>query len=165
MQVSRLTFGDGEYLAEVRTRQGDITDQITFLTNLRTISFGGNGGSAEDMSLPVNQTRRIVAFIGWGLGVLGRLGTITISYNWAILGPIVLLFELVEQHRASVVPLKTCLERRRIGGSAWDKICILSLRACLVMPSYFCLFLFLFFSSQRLSFFYVKASPDSKTLR
>jgi hypothetical protein len=109
MQVSRLTFGDGEYLAEVRTRQGEITDQITFLTNLRTVSFGGNGGTGEDMSLPVNQKRRIVAFIGCSRGVLGRLGAISISYNWVILGPIVLLFELVERHRASsVAPLKTC---------------------------------------------------------
>ena len=45
------------------------------------------------------------------------------------------------------------VESRRVGGSAWDQICILSLPACLVMPSYFCLFPFSSFSSQRLLFY------------
>ena len=34
-KVSSIIFAYGEYLAEIRTRQGEITDQITFITNRR----------------------------------------------------------------------------------------------------------------------------------
>jgi hypothetical protein len=60
VNYSRIEFEKGEYLAEIRTRwnafidddlddddlnsQGAITHQISFITNLRTVSFGGNGG-------------------------------------------------------------------------------------------------------------------------
>ena len=55
---------------------------------------------------------------------------------------------MVESRRAG----EWDVESWRAGGSAWDKICIISLPACLVMPTYFCLFPFSSFSSQRLSF-------------
>ena len=101
-QVSRLTFEDGEYLAEIRTRQGDVTDQIALVTNHRTVCFGGLGGNGEDTSLPADLTRRIVAFAGTSHGVLARLGAISISRNWEVVGPSVLLRALVEQRRASL---------------------------------------------------------------
>jgi len=100
---STITLQEGEYLAEIRTRQGEITDQITFITNQRTLSFGGNGGSGEDMSAPPDLSRRIVAFVGTSRGILEKLGAISVSRNWEEVGPLVLLRTLVEKNRASVV--------------------------------------------------------------
>jgi len=91
------------HLAEIRTRQGEITDQIIFITNQRTLSFGGNGGSGEDMSTPPDLSRRIVAFVGTSKWVLEKLGAISVSRNWEEVGPLILLRTLVEKRRASVV--------------------------------------------------------------
>ena len=102
-QVSKIIMQEGEYLAEIRTRQGEITDQITFITNQRRVSFGGNGGSGEDMSAPPDLSRRIVAFVGTSKGVLEKLGAISVSINWEEVGHLVLLRTLVEKNRASVV--------------------------------------------------------------
>ena len=102
-QISTITLQKGEYLAEIRTRQGEITDQITFITNQRTLSFGGNGGSGEDMSDPPDLSRRIVAFVGTSKGVLEKLGAISVSCNWEEVGHLVLLRTLVERNRASVL--------------------------------------------------------------
>jgi len=102
-QTSTITLREGEYLAEIRTRQGEITDQITFITNKRTLSFGGNGGSGEDMSIPPDLSRRIVAFVGTSKGILEKLGAISVSINWEEVGHLVLLRTLVEKNRASVV--------------------------------------------------------------
>jgi len=102
-QTSTITLQDGEYLAEIRTRQGEITDQITLITNQRTLSFGGNGGSGEDMSAPPDLSRKIVAFVGTSKGVLEKLGAISVSINWEEIGHLVLLRALVEKNRASVV--------------------------------------------------------------
>ena len=102
-KTSRITLQDGEYLAEIRTRQGEITDQITFITNQRTLSFGGNGGSGEDISIPPDLSRRIVAFVGTSKGILEKLGAISVSRNWEEVGPLVLLRTLIEKNRASVV--------------------------------------------------------------
>mmetsp|Transcript_11562 Transcript_11562/g.21358 ORF Transcript_11562/g.21358 Transcript_11562/m.21358 type:complete len:261 (+) Transcript_11562:141-923(+) len=117
-QVSRLTFEDGEYLAEIRTRQGDITDQIALVTNHRTVCFGGWGGNGEDTSLPTDLTRRIIAFAGTSNWVLARLGAISISRNWEVIGPIVLLRALVEQRRASL------LELERVGPLIEDEVVV-----------------------------------------
>ena len=38
---SSLILANDEYLCEVRTRQGEIIDQVTFCTNKRSVSFGG----------------------------------------------------------------------------------------------------------------------------
>jgi len=94
---------EGEYLAEIRTRQGEITDQITFITNQRTLSFGGNGGSGEDMSAPPDLSRKIVAFVGTSKGVLEKLGAISVSINWEEVGHFILLRTLVEKNRALVL--------------------------------------------------------------
>lgn len=102
-RLSRLSLGDGEYLAGIRTRQGEVTDQVTFVTNFRTLSFGGSGGSADDVSPPLDLSRRIIAFASTrACGALGRLGEISISRNWEVVGPFVGLRELVERRRASV---------------------------------------------------------------
>lgn len=99
-----LILDDDEYLCEVRTRQGDITDQITFCTNKRTVSVGGMGGSADprDVSnIPVDLTKRVVAFVGTFSphGGLGRFGTVSILRNWEIIREFVLLRELVDRER------------------------------------------------------------------
>ena len=99
----RIVLREGEYLAEIRTRQGEITDQITFITNKQTYSLGGNGGSGEDMSIPPDLSRRIVAFVGTSKGVLEKLGAISVSRNWEEVGHLVLLRALVEKSRASLV--------------------------------------------------------------
>ncbi len=105
MRESELNFADDEYLCEVRTRQGDITDQITFCTNRRTASFGGMGGSADPRSVantPVDLTRRVVAFVGTFDGVLCRLGTVCVLRNWEIVREFVLVRAFVERNRASL---------------------------------------------------------------
>jgi len=101
-RTSELIMADGEYIAEVRTREGEITDQLTFITNKRTVSFGGTGGSEDTVSSqPPDLTRRVVAFVGTTNGVLHRLGVVSIKRNWEDLGPIVLLRTLIERRRAS----------------------------------------------------------------
>ena len=110
-QRSSMILREGEHLAEIRTstrqyrpwRQGEIIDQITFITNQRTLSFVGNGGSSEDISAPPDLSRRIVAFVGTSNEVLEKLGAISVSCNWEEVGHLVLLRTLVEKNRASVV--------------------------------------------------------------
>ena len=109
MRESILLFDEDEYLCEVRTRQGDITDQITFCTNKRTVSFGGNGGDADPRCVsntPVDLTKRVVAFVGTFHQVLSRLGTISILHNWKIIREFVLVRGLIERNRASPKPLQ-----------------------------------------------------------
>lgn len=101
-QTSELALADGEYISEVRTREGEVTDQLTFITNRRTVSFGGTGGAEDTISSqPPDLTRRVVAFVGTTNGVLHRLGVVSIKRNWEVLGPIVLLRTLIERRRAS----------------------------------------------------------------
>jgi len=109
MKESVLNFADDEYLCEVRTRQGDITDQITFCTNKRTVSFGGTGGDPDPRDVsntPVDLTKRVVALVGSFHGVLSRIGTVSILRNWEIISDFVLVRELVESSRASPKPRK-----------------------------------------------------------
>mmetsp|Transcript_30567 Transcript_30567/g.44955 ORF Transcript_30567/g.44955 Transcript_30567/m.44955 type:complete len:267 (-) Transcript_30567:34-834(-) len=109
MRESVLTFADDEYLCEVRTRQGDITDQITICTNKRTVSFGGTGGDPDPRDVsntPVDLTKRVVALVGSFHGVLSRIGTVSILRNWEIIREFVLVRELVESSRASPKPRK-----------------------------------------------------------
>jgi len=115
VNYSSIEFEKGEYLAEIRTRQanGDnlrwsraVTNQISFITNLRTVSFGGDGGIGEDMSAPPDLRREIIGLNGTFnlLGrerVLGVLGSVSISRNWKEVGPLVLLRSLIEKGRAS----------------------------------------------------------------
>ena len=94
LRTSTFTLDIDEYLAEMRIRQGDITDQITLISNKRTMSFGENGGTGEDLLRPVDLSRKIVGFVGTFFhGALGRLGAISISRNWEIVGPISLFYE------------------------------------------------------------------------
>ena len=113
---SSLILAEDEYLCEVRSRQGDITDQVTFCTNKRTVTFGGMGGSADprDVSnLPVDLTKRVVAFVGtFGNGALARIGTVSVLHNWEIIGDFVLLRELVERKRASPYPLRKLRQKK-----------------------------------------------------
>ena len=77
--------------------------KLRFVQTVVTISFGGIGGTGEDTSRPVDTSRRIVAFAGKAMGVLHRLGAISISRNWEVVGPIVLVRALVEHRRASAL--------------------------------------------------------------
>mmetsp|Transcript_10067 Transcript_10067/g.23087 ORF Transcript_10067/g.23087 Transcript_10067/m.23087 type:complete len:261 (+) Transcript_10067:341-1123(+) len=106
---SVMTMGNGEYPVEVRTRQGDITDQIAIYTNIgsrpgRTLFFGGNGGGPEPLDEhPIDRSRRIVAFVSThSNGAIGRLGAISVNNNWNTVGGFVLLRELVRIRWASV---------------------------------------------------------------
>jgi hypothetical protein len=102
MTTSELIFDEDEYLCEVRTRQGEITDQITLCTNKRVATFGGMGGNADPRDgLPVDLTKRVVAFVGSFDGVLHRLGTVSVNHNWEIIREFILLRSLVESKRAS----------------------------------------------------------------
>ena len=85
------------------THNLDVQVRSTLYTNKRTVSFGGNGGSGEDMSIPPDLSRRIVAFVGTSKGILEKLGVISVSRNWEEVGPLVLLRTLVEKNRASLV--------------------------------------------------------------
>ena len=101
---TRLTLGMDEFLAEMRVRQGEITDRITLITNKRTISCGGDGGSGDDLSRSVDLSRRIVAFAGFcHNGALHRLGAISIDRNWEVAGPFILLRSLVDMNRATLM--------------------------------------------------------------
>ena len=109
---SSLILADDEYLCEVRTRQGEITDQVTFCTNKRTVSFGGNGGAADPRDVcntPVDLTKRVVAIVGTFTqgGALGKIGTVSVPHNWEVIGEFILLRELVERNRASPNALRT----------------------------------------------------------
>ena len=108
---SSLILADDEYLCEVRTRQGDITDQVTFCTNKRTVSFGGNGGAADPRDVcntPVDLSKRVVAIVGtFSQGALGRIGTVSVPHNWEVIGEFILVRELVERKRASPNALRT----------------------------------------------------------
>lgn len=102
MTNSELIFDEDEYLCEVRTREGEITDQITLCTNKRVATFGGMGGTADPRDgLPVDLTKRVVAFVGSFDGVLHRLGTVSVNHNWEIIREFILLRSLVESKRAS----------------------------------------------------------------
>lgn len=112
-RTSILTLSQDEYICAVRTRQGDITDSVTFVTNQRQASFGGNGGSEEPHDGTVELSRRVVAFCGTSQGVLHRLGYIAESINWEILKPVILLRKLIQTGRAEqTTPVKNCTKEQ-----------------------------------------------------
>jgi hypothetical protein len=101
--VSTLELEDVEFIVDVRTRQGEVVDQVTFVTNLRTVTYGGNGG----MEQPTSQVRfasgvmsRVVAFTGTKAGALERLGFFLEPVNWEAIRAVVLTRKLLEQSRA-----------------------------------------------------------------
>jgi hypothetical protein len=101
--VSTLDLEDDEFIMDVRTRQGEVVDQVTFVTNLRKVSFGGNGG----MEQPTNQEHfangvmsRVVAFTGTKAGALERLGFFLEPVNWEAIRAVVLTRKLLEESRA-----------------------------------------------------------------
>ena len=105
-QESTLRLEPGEYIGQVRTRQGEITDQLIFETSLGRIEkFGGMGGDlAEEetvMDRPRGQTQ-VVAFAGTFHGVLRRIGIYSENRSWKILKPFLLTRELIKQDRAVV---------------------------------------------------------------
>jgi hypothetical protein len=61
---SQVLFSDGETLSTVNGRSGEYVDQLTFVTNRQTYTFGGDGG--DPFSLPAS------AVIGGFFGSAGR---------------------------------------------------------------------------------------------
>jgi hypothetical protein len=101
--VSTLDLKDNEFIMDARTRQGEIVDEVTFVTNLRTVSFGGNGGIEQ----PSNQEHfatgvmsRVVAFTGTKAGALERLGFFLEPVNWEAIRAVVLTRKLFDESRA-----------------------------------------------------------------
>lgn len=59
------------------------------------------GGNADPRGgLPVDLTKRVVAFVGSFDGVLHHLGTVPVNHNWEIIRELILLRSLVESKRA-----------------------------------------------------------------
>lgn len=109
-----LRLEPGEHLVKVRVNQGEIVDQLVFVTNRgRIVRFGGDGGSPEAEEEEANagdgRHRKIVAFAGTFRGVLGRFGYYAKTLNWEVVKPLVLLGQLVEQRRAFPQPLHPAL--------------------------------------------------------
>jgi hypothetical protein len=94
----------GEYLETVRTRQGDILDQLIFVTNRREVAFGGLGGDGEQIgygAIPRKGVNKVVAFAGmeWA-GNFRRIGFYTeFMDNWDILKPLILAREHVKKQQ------------------------------------------------------------------
>jgi hypothetical protein len=66
---------DDEYITDVLTRQGEITTQITFITNKgRRESFGGTAGSRESTTPQRSENYRVVALAGTVNGVIETVG-------------------------------------------------------------------------------------------
>ncbi len=121
----RLELDAGEYLVDIRPTQHtsnvdgiqrEVVGRIEFVTNKRTVSYGCDAIShyrtrplltrdwieREDISSPVDITKKIVALVGTAEAqarALVHLGHISISLNWEIVGPIILLRDLVEKNR------------------------------------------------------------------
>ena len=109
-----LILSDDEYLRGIRVRQGDILDGITFVTNLREVKFGGNGGDAimdDRMVLP--QSHEIVALTGTIWMVVSRVGFYAKSRGWDIVGTYIMMKWLVDKNRASVNETKKRFSRRQ----------------------------------------------------
>ena len=101
--VSTLELDHDEFIVDVRTRQGEVVDQVTFVTNLRSVSYGGYGGQEQPTSQGHfgNGVRsRVVAFTGTHAGALERLGFFMEPANWEAIRAIVLTRKLLEDSRA-----------------------------------------------------------------
>ena len=104
LQVATLELASNEFIRDVRTGQGEIVDQLTFVTNQREVSFGGTGGMAEPSQgsrlFQVGVTSRVIAFAGTKAGGLERLGYFVEPVNWEAIKHVVLTRALVEGQRA-----------------------------------------------------------------
>ncbi|CAB9531553.1 expressed unknown protein (Partial), partial [Seminavis robusta] len=101
--VSTLELAAGEFIIDVTTRQGEVVDQITFITNQRTVRFGGWGGMAQPYQsnhFARGVMSRVVAFAGTKAGALERVGFFLEPLNWEAVRPIVLTRRLLEEKRA-----------------------------------------------------------------
>ena len=103
-KMSVVELAEDEYIKDVRTRQGELVDRVMFVTNRRTIAFGGTGGVPErprDYSGEIMS--RVIAFTGTkAAGGLERLGYYLEPINWAAIRPMVLMRKLLELDRAEL---------------------------------------------------------------
>lgn len=104
---------DGEYLTGLRVHQGEIVDGIIFVTNLREVHCVGAGGSLLNTMVSNPPHMRIVAFCGTYKGVWERVGYYAESLRWEIVGPFILLRELVRRDR---------VERPAVGDDLFHQI-------------------------------------------
>jgi hypothetical protein len=96
---------EDEYLTGIIVKQGDILDGITFVTNKQRVHCGGWGGNDPvDMMTSIPPNMKVVAFCGTKWGVCSRIGFYSTNVGWQILGPHILMRQLVAQGRATILP-------------------------------------------------------------
>lgn len=117
LEASTLHLTEDEYIKDVRTRQGEVVDQVCFVTNKRLVTYGGPGGvlePARDYSSDIMS--RVIAFTGTKAGALERLGYYLEPINWEAIKPLVLTRHLLETGRAQL----KCGEQSG-NGQEWSK--------------------------------------------
>lgn len=101
-----LTLAPAEFIHGIRVRQGEILDAIVFVTNMREVHFGGQGGSYinDDRMVPVELTREIVALTGTvpRNRVVQRVGFYSEKKAWKVVGIYIMMHWLIDMQRASV---------------------------------------------------------------
>ena len=98
---------DGEFIAGLRINQGEILDGITFVTNRREIHCGGRGGGFHTMGCR-RPSMRMVALTGTVNGVeplVAKVGYYAKSVGWEIVGPFILLRQLVNNKEERAAPI------------------------------------------------------------
>jgi len=107
-----------EFIKGLRIRQGDIVNNITFVTNRREVHCGGWGGISVNMIPDSPSSMRIVAFSGTTCGVCKRIGFHAKHFVWKKLGTYIFVRELVKQGRATVKSTLTDKSSSSISTSA-----------------------------------------------
>ena len=65
-------FEPGEYITAIGARSGALVDRLTFYTNRKWFSYGGNGGSAFFAGVPAGY--QILGFYGGSGAYIDRIG-------------------------------------------------------------------------------------------
>ena len=102
-----IRLEDGEFIAGLRINQGEILDGITFVTNRREIHCGGRGGGFHTMGCR-RPSMRMVALTGTVNGVeplVAKVGYYAKSVGWEIVGPFILLRQLVNNKEERAAPI------------------------------------------------------------
>lgn len=100
-KASTLKLKEDEFISRCVTRQGEIVDRITFVTNFRRVSFGGNGGIAQEETEQFDGVvSRVVAFAGTKGRALERIGYFVEPVNWDAIRNVAVLRNLLESGRA-----------------------------------------------------------------
>lgn len=121
-KVTMLELEPNEFIQKVVTRQGEIVDQLTFVTNMRRVSLGGTGGmQQEEVEHFDGVMSRIVAFTGTKAGALERIGYFLEPVNWEEIRSVVLTRKLLEKGRAESISNETSKEEPTLLNSVLTK--------------------------------------------